>query len=132
MKLKRTAAAFALALACGLASAGGAGAAMTDAQILALPDPVPTILKSPDDVAKGKNLFVGVCGAYCHKMTPTTGDAPYLFGCTWIFGGDDATLFHTVTHGAPGTRMVSFKGAIPDADLWRIISFLKANNTCRK
>lgn len=127
---------WAAALAAGalaMAAAAGARAALTsEAEIAAAADPVPKLMTSPDDVARGKALFTGVCGAYCHKMSPGPGDAPYLFGCTWIFGGEDAQLFHTITTGAPGTRMVSFKGAIPDADIWRIIAYLKSASTCKR
>ena len=50
----------------------------------------------------------------------------------WIHGGSDQEIFHTITTGVPGTRMVSFKGAIPDADLWRIVAYLKSASQCKK
>jgi mono/diheme cytochrome c family protein len=66
-------------------------------------------------------------------MTNTQGaDAPFLFDCYWIFGGSDQQIFHTITHGVPGTRMVSFEGAIPDADIWRIVAYLKSASQCKK
>jgi len=95
-------------------------------------DPVPRILKTPAELARGKSLFVGTCGAYCHKYNATNGDAPNLFDCDWIFGGSDQQVFHTITHGAPGTRMVAFGGAIPDADIWRIVAYLKSASQCKK
>ncbi len=87
-------------------------------------------LASPADVNRGRLIFLGTCGAYCHKMVPTNTDAAYLFGCAWRHGGSDAELFHTLTTGVPGTRMVSFKGAIADEDLYRIIAYLRAANKC--
>lgn len=93
-------------------------------------DPVPAMIKSPGDIAQGRAIFTGVCGAYCHKITPVHNDAPYLFGCSFKHGGSNLEIFHTVTHGVPGTRMVSFKDAIPDDDLWRVIAYLKSASQC--
>ena len=95
-------------------------------------DPVPDLMKDPAAVQRGKSLFAGTCGAYCHKMQPGPGDAPYLFDCDWLHGGSDQEIFHTITHGVPGTRMVPFGGAIPDADIWRVIAYLKSASQCRK
>ena len=94
-------------------------------------DPVPAMLKSPADIAQGRALFTGVCAAYCHKMTPVHNDAPYLFGCDFKHGGANQQMFHTITFGVTGTRMVSFKDAIPDQDLWRIIAYLKSASQCK-
>lgn len=101
-------------------------------------DPVPQLLKSPSDVARGKALFMGTCGAYCHRSSqaagtaPSTSDAPNLFDCDWLHGGSDQQVFHTITHGVSGTRMVAFGGAIPDQDIWRIVAYLKSASQCKK
>ena len=119
--------------AVGVAQGGAAVAATaSSAPPAAGADPVPNLLKSPSDIARGKAIFVGTCGAYCHHMTNTAGDAPFLFDCYWIHGGSDQEIFHTITTGVPGTRMVSFKGAIPDADLWRVVAYLKSASQCKK
>ena len=94
-------------------------------------DPVPGLMKSAADVARGRALFIGTCGAYCHKLTPGPGDAPFLFGCTFRHGGSDQEIFDTITHGVPGTRMVAFAGAFPDDDIWRIIAYLKSTSVCK-
>jgi mono/diheme cytochrome c family protein len=96
------------------------------------PDPVPALLKSPEDVERGHKLFVGTCGAYCHKMAPGPSDAPFLFDCDWLHGGSDQEIFHTISHGVPGTRMVAFGGALPDADIWRLVAYLKSASQCKK
>lgn len=99
----------------------------TDAQ-----DPVPGMMKVPADVARGKAIFAGTCGAYCHKMTDTQSDAPFLFDCDWLHGGSDEEIFHTITHGVAGTRMVAFGEAIPKDDIWKIIAYLKTASQCQK
>lgn len=95
-------------------------------------DPVPVLLKSPADVARGKGIFVGTCAAYCHKMTAMKSDAPFLFDCDWLHGGSDLEVFHTISHGVSGTRMVAFGGAIADADIWRVVTYLKSASQCKK
>jgi mono/diheme cytochrome c family protein len=95
-------------------------------------DPVPALLKSPPDVERGRGLFVGTCAAYCHHMTPGPGDAPYLFDCDWLHGGSDAEVFHTISTGVANTRMVAFGGALPDQDIWRLVTYLKSASVCQK
>lgn len=91
---------------------------------------------SPEDLARGKALFTGTCGAYCHQANPAAGpgqgaDAPFLFGCDWKHGGSDDQIFQTISQGVPGTRMVAFAGAIPDDDIRRIVAYLKSASTCK-
>ena len=107
------------------ADAPAAPAASTD-------DPVPALMKSPADVDRGRQIFAGTCGAYCHHMTPGPGDAPYLFDFDWLHGGSDREVFHTITTGVPGTRMVAFGGAMADEDVWRIVAYLKSASVCGK
>ena len=95
-------------------------------------DPVPAMLKTPADLDRGRALFVGTCGAYCHHMTPGPGDAPYLFDCDWLHGGSDAEIFHTISAGVPNTRMVAFGGALPDQDIWRLVAYVRSASTCVK
>jgi mono/diheme cytochrome c family protein len=134
MKANRSSAAAVIASASLLLVAVTAGRASgPDAAAANAADPVPALMKSPADVDRGRALFVGTCGAYCHHMTPGPGDdAPYLFDCDWLHGGSDAAVFHTITTGVPNTRMVAFGGAIPDQDIWRIVAYLKSASTCGK
>lgn len=90
---------------------------------------------SPADIARGKALFTGTCGAYCHRpSTPNTvqaaSDAPSLFDCDWLHGGSDAQIFETISRGVKGTRMVAFGGAIADEDIWRIVAYLRSASQC--
>jgi mono/diheme cytochrome c family protein len=88
------------------------------------------MLASPADLARGKAIFTGTCGAYCHKMAPGPGDAPYLFDCNWRHGGSDAEVFQSISKGVPGTRMVPFGGALKDPDIWRLVAWLRSASTC--
>jgi mono/diheme cytochrome c family protein len=91
---------------------------------------------APEDLARGKALFAGTCGAYCHQANPAAGpgqgaDAPFLFGCDWKHGGSDEEIFQTISQGVAGTRMVAFAGAIPDDDIRRIVAYLKSASQCK-
>lgn len=119
-----------VALAAALATVAMAAAPVTK------PVPAAAPAATPADIARGKALFTGTCGAYCHRPTgaPATAeasDAPNLFDCDWKHGGSDAEVFRTVTKGVEGTRMVAFGGAIPDADIWRIIAYLRSASQCQ-
>lgn len=99
-------------------------------------DPAPRPAASPEDLARGKALFIGACAAYCHRPSQPEGavagaDAPYLFGCEWRHGGSDAQIFQTISKGVPNTRMVAFGGAIPDEDVWRIVAYLRSATQCK-
>src|SRR5579871_80432 len=125
MRAHRASVAAVIAAASLLLVAVTAGRANGPDAAAAAADPVPAMLKSPADVERGRALFVGTCGAYCHHMTPGPGDAPFLFDCDWIHGGSDAEIFHTISTGVPGTRMVAFGGALPDQDIWRLVTYLR-------
>ncbi len=91
--------------------------------------------QSPADVARGRALFTGTCSGYCHRPSASAArepasDAPSLFDCEWLHGGSDAQVFHTITTGVAGTRMVAFGGALPDEDIWRIIAYLRSSSQC--
>ncbi len=91
--------------------------------------PADRYMHDPEALARGKAIFVGTCGAYCHSMHNDARDAPYLFDCHWLHGGSDQQIFHTISHGVPGTRMVGFGGKLPDGDkdIWKLVAYLKAN-----
>ena len=129
-----------------------AGCAQTAATLAAAPPPAAVIpataipvtatimpvsgpAQSPADIARGKALFTGTCGAYCHRAssapaTVNASDAPSLFDCDWRHGGSDAQIFNSISKGVEGTRMVAFGGALPDEDIWRIVAYLKSASLC--
>lgn len=89
----------------------------------------------PTAVKRGKSLFIGTCGAYCHSFHDgARGDVPDLFDCPWKNGTSDEEIFMIISNGVPGTRMVGFKGALPDGDtdIWKLVAFLRVESTCAK
>ncbi len=130
MKLNRLSVVAALAAAWFGGSTGAA--AQTGASIATLAAATTPRFDAPSDIARGRSIFVGTCGAYCHKMNGANGDAPNLFDCDWLHGGSDDEVFHTISHGVSGTRMVAFGGALPDEDIHRIVAYLKSASQCKK
>ena len=92
------------------------------------PSPVERYASDPEALQRGKSIFVGTCGGYCHGTTAGPRDAPFLFDCTWKNGGRDEDLFSVIADGVPNTRMVSFRNALPDGDedIWKLIAFIRA------
>ena len=89
--------------------------------------PADVFAADPEAVKRGKAIFTGTCGGYCHNTSPGPRDAPYLFDCVWKHGGSDAEIFASIANGVPGTRMAAFGGLLPegDDDIWKIVAFLK-------
>jgi len=86
-------------------------------------------------VKRGKSLFIGVCGAYCHSFHDgARGDVPDLFDCEWKNGTSDEQIFQIISNGVVGTRMVGFKTVMPDGDtdIWKLVAFLRVESTCQK
>ncbi len=130
MKPKRLFLAAALAAAW-LVGASGA-TAQTGASIVTPATAATPRFDAPSDIARGRSIFIGTCGAYCHRINAANGDAPNLFDCDWLHGESDDEVFHTITHGVSGTRMVAFGGALPDEDIRRIVAYLKSASQCKK
>ena len=89
--------------------------------------------RDPIAVNRGRDLFVGTCGAYCHGLRSGNRDAPFLFDCDWKHGGRDEDLFRVIHDGVAQTRMPSFADKLPegDEDIWKLVAFLRTKSICR-
>ena len=98
------------------------------------PSPVAGYMADPAAVKRGRLVFAGTCGAYCHKLVPGQGGTPFLFDCGWKHGGSDQEIYRTIWDGVPNTQMVGFGGALPggDDDIWKIIAYLRTNSRCEQ
>jgi mono/diheme cytochrome c family protein len=97
--------------------------------------PAVAFAKDPAAVKRGKGLFIGTCGAYCHSLHDgARGDVPDLFDCAWKNGASDEEVFLVISNGVPGTRMAPYKGVLPegDTDIWKLVAFLRVESTCPK
>jgi mono/diheme cytochrome c family protein len=112
-----------------------AGACAKSAPVSKPESPAVAFEHDPAAVKRGKGLFIGTCGAYCHSFHDgARGDVPDLFDCAWKNGASDEEIFLVISNGVPGTRMVGFKGALPDgdADIWKLVAFLRVESACAK
>jgi mono/diheme cytochrome c family protein len=112
-----------------------AAACAKPAPPLAPESPAAAFARDPVALKRGKSLFIGTCGGYCHGFHDgARGDVPDLFDCPWKNGATDEEVFRTISNGVPGTRMVGFKGVLPDGDtdIWKLVAFLRVESSCVK
>jgi len=119
--------------------AAPAAPAATDAPAQGASDAAPEAEESPaeryldDPVAqkRGSDLFRALCTGYCHSTNAGEDtDASYLFDCNWSHASGDQEIFAVISEGLPETRMQGFGGKLPDEELWKIVSFLRAGSEC--
>ncbi len=97
------------------------------------PSPADVFLERADDLKRGRLLFTGTCGGYCHPTNAGNRDSPYLFDCQWKNGGSDGDLFASISAGIPGSRMPQYGGKLPerDQDIWRLIAYIRSKSECQ-
>ena len=95
-----------------------------------------------DIVSQGEHLFLSYSCNGCHGGGGGGGMCPPLINDTWVYGGDDDTLFRLVTLGSDDLQkagytrkgresvvgpMPPFGALIKNADeLWKIIAFVRS------
>ena len=93
--------------------------------------PAVAYAEDPTALKRGRGIFLGTCAGYCHSMRGGgAGDVPNLFDCEWRHGGSDEEIFASIYTGYPGTRMIGFGGKLEDADLWKVVAYLRAASRC--
>ena len=117
---------FVAALLTVTAEAQGRGAAAA-----AVKNPV---APSAASVTAGAAAYKKYC-AFCHGATakgdgplaPKDAMPPDLTDATWTHGSTDADIFGVITNGGGAdSKMIAFKGKMPDRDIWNIINFLRS------
>ena len=92
------------------------------------------VAATPVSVTAGAAAYKKYC-AFCHgvdakgngPLAPKDSNPPSLVDAEWTHGSTDGEIFHLVSAGAgPGSKMVAFKGKIPDPDLWNIVNYLRS------
>ena len=95
-----------------------------------------------DIVAQGAKLLQSYSCSGCHGGSGGGGKCPPLTNDTWVYGGDDDTIFRLVTLGSDGLQkagymrkgrenvvgpMPPFGAIIKNADdLWKIFAFVRS------
>jgi mono/diheme cytochrome c family protein len=143
-------------LADGESAAAATAAASTAATSAAAEKPLDIVkatpkgeLKNPyqdtdkDIVEQGRKLYMRTSCNGCHGGTGGGGMCPPLSNETWVYGGDDDTLFRLISEGTDALQKDGYArkgrenvvgpmpphGAIVKSgdDLWKIITFIRAN-----
>lgn len=92
------------------------------------------VVSSPASINAGAAAFKKYC-AFCHgadatgngPLAPKDSNPPDLTDATWTHGGTDGEIYTVIANGAgPTSKMVGFKGKMPDQDLWNIINYLRS------
>jgi mono/diheme cytochrome c family protein len=84
----------------------------------------PFDLKAAAVVADGQQLFNRSCAGRCHGVDGMEGfDAPILVGKAYL---EAPFVYVMLIVGKPGTAMPSWKGRLPDDDLWKIIAYVSS------
>ena len=101
-------------------------------------DPAAKTIKNPvpataASVTAGAAAFKKYC-AFCHgpeakgegPLAPKDSHPPDLTDAVWAHGSTDGEIFTVIANGAGAeSKMIAFKGKMPDADLWHIINYLR-------
>ena len=92
------------------------------------------VAATPASVTAGAAAYKKYC-AFCHgvdakgngPLAPKDSNPPNLIDATWVHGSTDGEIFTVIANGAgPDSKMVGFKGKMPDQDLWHIVNYLRS------
>lgn len=77
----------------------------------------------------GEDLFGRNC-QQCHNSRGKGGKGPQLVHGAWGPGGanSDGYMFQTISRGRPNTQMGGFGGSLSDAEIWQVVTFLRAES----
>lgn len=89
---------------------------------------------STASITAGAAAYKKYC-AFCHgadakgngPLAPKDSNPPDLTDATWTLASTDGEIYKVIADGAgPNSKMVGFKGKIPDQDLWNIVNYMRS------
>jgi mono/diheme cytochrome c family protein len=92
------------------------------------------VAATPASVAAGAAAYKKYC-AFCHgvdakgngPLAPKDSNPPSLVDATWTHGSTDGEIFQMISAGGgPTSKMIGFKGKMPDQDMWHIVNYLRS------
>jgi mono/diheme cytochrome c family protein len=92
------------------------------------------VASTPVSITAGAAAYKKYC-AFCHgvaakgdgPLAPKDADPSDLTDDDWDHGSTDAEIFTVIANGAGTTsKMVAFKGKMPDQDMWHIVNYLRS------
>lgn len=108
---------------------GSALASVRQSDLQPGPKTADVAIESPYDgnayaVSEGKRLYNQYNCSGCH-FQGGGGIGPPLMDATWIYGSEPQNIFATIVEGRPN-GMPSFRGRIPDQQLWQLVSYVRS------
>ena len=85
------------------------------------------IENDPEQIAAGQQLYSAMNCVGCHA-NGGGGMGPPLMDDTWIYGSALEQIFSSIREGRPN-GMPSFRGRLPDEQIWQIAAFVKSLGT---
>lgn len=82
-----------------------------------------TVLASPADLSKGKQIFLTNCMA-CHGTEGEGGIGPNLTDDHWINGGGIKNVFGVIKYGRPQKGMISWQAQLKPLEMQQVASFI--------
>jgi cytochrome c oxidase cbb3-type subunit 3 len=79
-------------------------------------------------LAEGRQLFNWYNCSGCHGDHGGGGMGPSLRDSTWYYGGDDASIFASITEGRQ-KGMPAWGTKLPADQIWKIVTYIKSMRT---
>lgn len=79
-------------------------------------------------LAEGRRLFNWYNCSGCHGDHAGGGMGPSLRDALWYYGGDDASIFASITEGRQH-GMPSWGAKVPQDQRWKIVTYIKSLRT---
>jgi mono/diheme cytochrome c family protein len=92
------------------------------------------VASTPASITAGAAAYKKYC-AFCHGVTgkgdgplaPKDADPADLTDAKWDHGSTDGEIFTIIqSGGGANSKMIAFKGKMPDQDMWHIVNFLRS------
>jgi mono/diheme cytochrome c family protein len=109
-----------LAMLCVLATGGGVLAQQAAAPL----GPLGVPIGATGGLNDAPELFAANCVS-CHGNDLAGGRGPSLFAASLLAENSDTTLRQIILDGVPGSDMAAFKGRLDDAQIGRMLAFLR-------
>ena len=77
-------------------------------------------------IEEGKKLWFKYNCYGCHGTQGGGGMGASVIDATWLYGGDDQSVFNTIKKGAGQMPPLGEIASIPDEEIWKLIAFVRS------
>jgi mono/diheme cytochrome c family protein len=92
------------------------------------------VASTPASITAGAATYKKYC-SFCHgaeakgngPLAPKDSNPPDLTDAKWDHGSTDGEIFAVIANGGgTDSKMIAFKGKMPEQDIWNIVNFLRS------